>query len=57
MRAVGALMNDLRGGLAMTGPMNFILDGGEELLGLFGIGRVINAGRVNVQDLLVKAAF
>ena len=43
-------------GLAVDRPVHFILHGGEELLGQGrGIGRVVHAGGINIENLLVEA--
>lgn len=41
----------------MCGPVHFVLHGGEELAGYFGVRGVVDAGGVDVQNLLVEAPF
>ncbi len=53
---VCAEVDDFGGGVAVGCPVHFVLDGGEELLGVFGVGGVVDAGGVDVEDFLVEAA-
>ena len=55
LAAVGAGVDDLRRRLAGDGPVHFVLHGLEELDALRLGGVVINAGGVNVGDLLVES--
>ena len=52
--AVGAVPDDLGGGPAVNGPVELVLHGGEKGLADLGVGIVINAGGVDVGDLLVE---
>ncbi len=54
---VGALVDNLGSGAAVGGEVDFVLDGGEELLGGLGVRGVVDAGGVDVEDFLVEAAF
>ena len=52
--AVGAIVNDFGGGPAGDGPVHFVLHGFEKAEAGFGGGIVIDAGGVDVGDLLVE---
>ena len=56
LRRVGPPMDDFGRRMAVDGPMELVLDGRVEGLRDLGLGVVINAGGVDVRDLLVKAA-
>ncbi len=48
--------DELGGGVAVDGVMELVLDGGEEALGGRGVLVVVDAGGVDVGDLLVETA-
>jgi hypothetical protein len=52
---VGALVDDLGGGVSVRGPVHLVLDRREELLREVNVGSVVDAGGVDVEDLLVEA--
>jgi hypothetical protein len=56
-RGVGTVADNFRGGVAVGGPVHFVLDGLKEELGQLGGRVVVNAGGVNVGDLLVEQSF
>ena len=53
----GAGGDELGGGVAVDGVVELVLDGGEEALGGRGVLVVVDAGCVDVGDLLVEATF
>lgn len=56
LRGVRATDDDLGRGMAVSSPVHFVLDNGEELLRGFGAGIVVHAGGVNVDDLAPEDA-
>lgn len=54
---VGAGAHDLGGRMTVSGRMHLVLDGLKETLGHLGPGIVVDAGGVNVCDLLVEEPF
>ena len=55
-RRIGARDDDLRRRLAVDGPVELVLHGGKETLGRGGGDIVVDGGRVDVRDFLVKLA-
>ena len=53
----GAGGDELGGGVAVDGVVELVLNGGEEALGGRGVLVVVDAGGVDVGDLLVEATF
>ena len=53
----GAGLDELGGGVAVDGVVELVLNGGEEALGGRGVLVVVDAGGVDVGDLLVEATF
>ena len=47
--------DDFGGRLAGDGPVEFVLDGGEEVAGLLGVFVVVGGEGVDVGDFLVEA--
>ena len=54
---VGPLANDLGGGMPVGRPVHLVLHGLEEQLGQLGLRVVVDAGGVDVGDLLVEQPF
>ena len=53
---ISPVIDDLRCGLCMYGPVQFILHGGKKTLGGLGCHVVVDGGCIDVSDLLVELA-
>ena len=52
-----ALVDDFGRSVPMRGPIHLVLHGREEFLRRLGIGRVNDAGRVDVEHFLIETGF